>query len=87
MPRVLPPQLDALIRRGTWEILPIFRFIQERGKVEDAEMYRTFNMGLGMILVVAKNRGERVEDFLHRRGEQFYLIGEITEGTGQVRYT
>ena len=84
--RVLPPDLDATIKRGTWEILPIFRFIRERGRIESAEMYRTFNMGLGMILVAARERAERAQDFLSARGEQFYLIGEITKGTGRVRY-
>ena len=54
--RVLPPGLDAVVQKGTWEILPIFRFVRERGKVADPEMYRTFNMGLGMILVVAPDR-------------------------------
>jgi len=84
--RVLPDDLDAVIQRGTWEILPIFRFIRERGKVETEEMYRTFNMGVGMILVVAEERAQRVQDFLAARDEQFYLIGEITDGSGKVRY-
>ena len=84
--RVLPDNLDAVIQRGTWEILPIFRFIRERGKVETDEMYRTFNMGVGMILVVAEERAQRVQDFLAAHDEQFYLIGEITDGSGKVRY-
>ena len=84
--RVLPDHLDAVIQRGTWEILPIFRFIRERGKVETEEMYRTFNMGVGMILVVAEGRAGRVQDFLAARDEQFYLIGEITDGSGKVQY-
>ncbi|MDA2933866.1 phosphoribosylformylglycinamidine cyclo-ligase [Acidobacteria bacterium AH-259-D05] len=84
--RVLPSDLDAEIKRGTWEIPPIFRFILERGKVKTDEMYRTFNMGVGMILVAAGERAERAQDFLSARGEQFYLIGEITTGKGKVRY-
>ncbi len=86
LPRILPSGIDAVIHRGSWEILPIFRFIRERGKVDDYEMYRTFNMGLGMILIAAKARADRVQEFLQRRGEQFYLIGETTEGSGEVRY-
>ncbi|MCZ6879281.1 MAG: phosphoribosylformylglycinamidine cyclo-ligase [Acidobacteria bacterium] len=86
LPRVLPAHLDARIERGTWEVLPIFRCIRERGKVETEEMYRTFNMGLGMILVAAKERAQRVQDFLAARSERFYLIGEITDGTGKVQY-
>ena len=84
--RVLPDDLDAVIQRGTWEILPIFRFIRERGKVETEEMYRTFNMGVGMILVVTEERAQRVQDFLAAHDEPFYLIGEITDGSGKVRY-
>ena len=84
--RVLPDHLDAVIQRGTWEILPIFRFIRERGKVQTEEMYRTFNMGVGMILVVAEERAQRVQDFLAARDEQFYLIGKITDGSGKVQY-
>jgi phosphoribosylformylglycinamidine cyclo-ligase len=84
--RVLPDHLDAEVKRGTWEILPIFSLIRERGRVEADEMYRTFNMGIGMILVAAAERAERVQDFLSARDERFRLIGKITPGTGKVRY-
>jgi phosphoribosylformylglycinamidine cyclo-ligase len=84
--RVLPPNLDAVVKRGTWEVLPVFRYIRERGRVEDAEMYRTFNMGLGMILIVSKVRADRAQAYLQSRGERFYVIGEISEGSGKVRY-
>jgi phosphoribosylformylglycinamidine cyclo-ligase len=84
--RVLPADLDAQVKRGTWEVLPVFRYIRERGKVEDTEMYRTFNMGIGMILIVSKDRADRAQAYLQSRGEQFYVIGEITEGSGKVRY-
>ena len=84
--RVLPDHLDAEVKRGTWEILPIFNLISDRGRVEANEMYRTFNMGIGMVLVAAAERAERVQDFLTAREEQFYLMGEITPGTGKVRY-
>ena len=84
--RVLPDHLDAEIKRGTWEILPIFSLICDRGQVETAEMYRTFNMGVGMILVAAAERAERVQDFLTAHNERFCLIGQITPGTGTVQY-
>ncbi|HXK61896.1 MAG TPA: phosphoribosylformylglycinamidine cyclo-ligase [Acidobacteriota bacterium] len=84
--RVLPDDQDAAVQRGTWDILPVFRFLRERGQVEDEEMYRTFNMGIGLILVVDKERLSRVEDYLRARGEQYYLIGEVVAGTGKVRY-
>jgi phosphoribosylformylglycinamidine cyclo-ligase len=84
--RVLPDHVDAAIKRGTWEIPAIFSLIRDRGRVESSEMYRTFNMGVGMILVAAAERAERVKDFLSARNEGFRLIGEITTGTGKVRY-
>jgi phosphoribosylformylglycinamidine cyclo-ligase len=84
--RVLPPTLDAAVQRGAWEILPVFRFLRERGQVEDDEMYRTFNMGIGLILIVDSQRIGRVESYLQSRAEQYYLIGEVTDGAGKVRY-
>ena len=84
--RVLPPALDARVRRESWENLPVFRLIQELGPVEEAEMYRTFNMGLGMILVVARDGIDRVARELERAGEAYVLVGEIGEGEGRVRY-
>jgi phosphoribosylformylglycinamidine cyclo-ligase len=83
--RILPTTADAVVERGSWEIPAIFRYIRERGMVEDKEMYRTFNMGLGMILVVAARRADRVQEYLQSHGERYYLIGEIQEGSGKVR--
>ena len=84
--RVLPPALDARVRRGSWENLPIFHLIQELGRVEEAEMYRTFNMGLGMILVVDRDGIGTVARELERAGESYVLVGEIGKGEGKVRY-
>ena len=84
--RVLPPALDARVRRGSWENLPIFHLIQELGRVEEAEMYRTFNMGLGMILVVDRDGMGTVARELERAGESHVLVGEIGKGEGKVRY-
>ncbi len=84
--RVLPPALDARVRRGSWENLPIFHLIQELGRVEEAEMHRTFNMGLGMILAVDRNGIDTVMKELERAGEEYVLVGEIGEGEGKVQY-
>ena len=84
--RVLPPELGARIEVDSWEVLPVFRFIQERGKVAPEEMRRTFNLGLGLILVVAADRYERVVGHLEARGETYYSIGEIVKGSGEVQY-
>ncbi len=82
--RVLGPELDALVGRGSWEIPPVFLLIRERGKIEDREMFRTFNMGLGMILVAARERAARVEEFLQRQGEAYFVLGEVVPGEGRV---
>jgi len=84
--RVLPSGLDAVVRRGSWEVLPIFDFLRRRGRVDEAEMYRTFNMGLGMIAVVSRDRADQFQKFLEARGERFNWIGEIREGCGKVLY-
>src|SRR5690606_15241016 len=84
--RALPENLDARVLKGSWEILPIFHVIQDRGKVRQEEMFRTFNMGLGMILVVAKNRIERVEDHFKRKELAYFRIGEVVSGSRNVLY-
>jgi phosphoribosylformylglycinamidine cyclo-ligase len=84
VPRVLPPGVGARIRRGAWEVPPLFRLIQRGGGVSDEEMYRTFNMGIGMVLVVAPQDLHEVEHSLERRGEAAPVIGSLVAGTGVV---
>lgn len=84
--RILPSELDAELQPGSWPVQPIFSLIQSRGQVEQAEMMRTFNMGIGMILIVNRARGQRVESFLQGRGESFSRMGRIVPGQGRVRY-
>jgi phosphoribosylformylglycinamidine cyclo-ligase len=84
--RVLPRELDAAVRRGAWETPAVFRFLQNRGGIEEDEMYRTFNMGVGLILVVSPERVDRVTEVLTSQGESFHHLGEVVEGSGKVRY-
>ncbi len=84
--RILPPGLDALVEEGSWQALPIFRLIRRLGKIRQREMYRTFNMGLGAILAVSKQRVDRVQEYLQHRGEKYFLIGEISRGAQQVHF-
>ena len=84
--RILPPDLDALVEEGSWQALPIFRLIRRLGKIRQREMYRTFNMGLGAILAVSKQRIDRVQEYLQHRGEKYFLIGEISRGAQQVHF-
>jgi phosphoribosylformylglycinamidine cyclo-ligase len=84
IPRVLPEGLGARLRKGSWEIPWLFRVIQKAGSVGDEEMYRTFNMGIGMIAVVAPDDLHEVEHSLERRGETSFVIGSVVEGAGVV---
>ena len=82
IPRVLPKGLGARIRRGAWDVPPLFRLIQKGGRIPEDEMLRTFNMGVGMIAVVAPEDLHDVEHSLERRGEAAFVIGAVVEGAG-----
>ena len=84
IPRILPKGLGVMINSDAWPVLPIFRLLQEWGHVEPKEMYHTFNMGIGMVLVVKPELVERVVEVLQEQGEVVYFIGLITEGQGDV---
>ncbi|MDX1933832.1 MAG: phosphoribosylformylglycinamidine cyclo-ligase [Capsulimonadales bacterium] len=80
IPRVLPTDCQAVIERRAWTPPAIFRLIQELGHVPDAEMFRTFNMGIGMVLVVPAELGPTLVRELNDAGEQAALIGNIARG-------
>ena len=80
LPRVLPEGCRAIVRRGAWEVPPVFRELQARGGVEDREMFRTFNMGIGYVLVVPADRADRVTAALSAAGERVHALGEIVAG-------
>ncbi len=80
LPRVLPEGRRAFIRRKTWTVPPIFELIQRFGRVTQLEMDRTFNNGIGMILVVGKDDVSGVESALKKMGERYAMIGEIRKG-------
>lgn len=85
-PRILPPGCRAEIRLGAWPVLPIFDLIARRGRVPQDEMLRTFNMGIGLLLVVAESDVGRVAGELRRKREKFWVIGRIARGRPGVRY-
>ena len=84
VPRVLPPGLGARVHLDSWAPPPLFQLIQRGGKVPVEEMYRTFNMGIGMVVVVSPADLHEVEHSLERRGEPSVLIGSVVEGEGVV---
>ena len=86
IPRILPRGVSARIEVGTWPVLPVFRYLQREGRIGDEEMFRTFNMGIGMVLVVPLHREEEVVTHLDKMGEKHYRIGEIVRGNRRVIY-
>jgi phosphoribosylformylglycinamidine cyclo-ligase len=86
LPRVLPEGRRAYVRRRSWTVPPIFHLIRRFGSISQAEMDRTFNNGIGMILVVGKNEAGGIERALKKMGERCALIGEIKNGERGVRF-
>ena len=86
LPRVLPRGTAAAIELGTWPVLPIFEHLRSLGNVPDDEMMRTFNMGLGMLLVIPSAKFKKVQTVLERVGEKAYTIGRIVKGERKVIY-
>jgi phosphoribosylformylglycinamidine cyclo-ligase len=82
IPRVLPEGLAARVHQGSWPVPPLFRLIQKGGSVPEDEMFRTFNMGIGMVVMVAPEDHHDVEHSLERRGETSFVIGSVVKGRG-----
>jgi len=82
--RILPKSVAAEIKRGSWPVLPVFDLLAKIGNVSDAEMYRTFNMGIGMVIVVSPGALDRLQAYLDERGEKHYDIGRIIAGNQTV---
>jgi phosphoribosylformylglycinamidine cyclo-ligase len=86
LPRVLPEGCRAQIRPSSWPAPPIFRVLQDAGGIEEAEMRRTFNMGIGYLVVVRPEDAEPARALLRGAGEEVFEIGEIEAGAREVRY-
>jgi len=86
VPRVLPESLDAKIKLGSWPVLPIFSYIFGKGNVDRDEMLRVFNMGIGMVVIVAADQVEAVSKHFTQVGQKHYFIGNVVKGSGRVAY-
>jgi phosphoribosylformylglycinamidine cyclo-ligase len=91
LPRVLPKNCDAIIETKSWSVPRIFEILQENGHVSSAEMYQVFNMGIGMVVIVAERDAKRAMSILSAsrtdssRGEQAKRIGRIERGKRRTR--
>jgi len=86
LPRVLPEGCAAEIDRGSWAVPQLFRYIEARGGVPNDDMFRTFNMGIGLIVACADKDRQRVNELLVAAGEQPVAIGRVVAGQRDVRY-
>jgi phosphoribosylformylglycinamidine cyclo-ligase len=82
--RILPAGCAAAVRKQAWKPLPIFPFLSKQGDIDEAEMFRAFNMGIGMALVVSKASAKEVLESVDQAGEQAWVIGEIRKGEQEV---
>ncbi|KAN0019304.1 hypothetical protein ACTFIU_002510 [Dictyostelium citrinum] len=81
LPRVIPDGLDCEIELGSWEILPIFKYLVELGNMETEELLRTFNSGIGMILIVSPDKVDSITKSLESNNEKVYKIGKLINST------
>jgi len=81
IPRVLPDNTQAVINKNSWQLPEVFQWLQENGNVEDSEMHRTFNCGVGMVLIVDTNDVDKIISTLNDTGEKAWNLGNIENGT------
>jgi phosphoribosylformylglycinamidine cyclo-ligase len=86
IPRVLPQNTRAVIQKGTWPILPLFQMLGEEANIAEREMFTTFNMGIGLVLIIAASDAQVARLHLQQQGETVYELGmiEADEGKGEV---
>lgn len=84
IPRVLPKNCDVVIRKGSWDVLPIFQLLQAKGGIDEAELYQVFNMGVGMTFIVSGDKADAVLRFIKAQGIKTWLVGEVAKGSGVV---
>lgn len=85
IPRVLPEGTAVEIERGAWPVLPVFKVMQEIGNVAESEMFRTFNMGVGMVVICSESDAETVRQHLDSPGAKCYRIGRVVAGEREVK--
>jgi phosphoribosylformylglycinamidine cyclo-ligase len=86
IPRILPENVDVLIEDGSWPVLPVYRLMQRIGNVPVEDMRRTFNLGIGMVIITAASNQRLIEEHLAGLGEACYQIGNVVDGDGKVRF-
>lgn len=86
VPRILPQNMDAVLRCGSWPVPPIFSIIQKLGNVPENDMRKTFNMGIGFVMIVSKRMAAKTISLLNDSGFRAFIIGQIATGQKRVKY-
>ncbi len=84
IPRMLPEDLNAVIRKGAWDVLPVFDLMQKKAGLAELDLYNTFNMGIGMVVAVDAEKADAAGACLKAAGEKAYIIGELTAGQKEI---
>jgi len=84
VPRILPKNVDSVFAKGSWKVPPIFDLIAKEGNVKESEMYRAFNMGIGLTIIVSKKNVGKAMNILEKSGEKPVVVGEIVKGKGKT---
>jgi phosphoribosylformylglycinamidine cyclo-ligase len=85
IPRILPRSCDVIIQKGAWEVPAIFQLMQKQGPIPEPEMHQVFNMGVGMVVIVAPRKAEAILQAIDRGAHQAWRIGQVVRGHGQAR--
>lgn len=87
IPRMLPDSVSVNVQYGSWPILPIFELMQSKGEITNRDMFTTFNMGIGLVVILPADQAEEALRIASELGEQAYRIGTVTEGSRAVTFT
>lgn len=85
IPRVLPANCDVIIQKGSWDMLPVFQWLRDHSGVDEGELYQVFNMGIGMVAIVAAEIADEAKRLIQRAGHEAWIIGEVCRGEGGVQ--
>ncbi len=82
IPRILPKGLGARIQLGSWDMPPVFKLLAEEARLEEKDAYKTFNMGIGMVIAVDADKASEIAFAARDLGETSFVIGSVVEGKG-----
>lgn len=85
IPRVIPAELDCILEKGSWDVPQIFKEMQRLGNIDEREMFKTFNMGIGYVIIVAEKELAEIKSIFTKENIDYSIIGSLQKGSNQVR--